>query len=642
MILLKKSPVSKNHCFFSGHMGIIKNSFNLSPQNLMKVIVPKNRKKKPSVLSPGQELKQYHALFKTLPDIIYKIDASGHFIYISEAITDLGYTSDELLGKHFKEIIHPHDINAISREAVLPLYKGKKTGDASAPKLFDERRTGTRATRRLVIRFVSKYLKDQVQSLMSDDDENQFYGEVHSYGDYFDRLLRRMQDPKRSVTDGVLYGEISSTGHYSKKSKDSAEKFTGSVGIIRNVTEHVILGKQKARLEEQLQHSMKVEAIGQMTVGIIHDLNNVLNNCLCSAELIREKLLVDAAGTDAQMNEIVSGMVSGVENGAKLIRTVLDFTRKTQSKVSVLNGHTLVSDTIHLLSFTIENNVSITHDFRAENPYFMGDPVQIQNALVNIAINARDAMEYGGRLVFSTENRFLNGPLSLPARQKNAVGEYLVISIADSGCGMDEKTQRRLFEPFFTTKPLGKGTGLGLTNVARVMKNHNGFVDVASAPGKGSTFKFYLPVTVAGKTAPQSDTDSGPVALAPVYINARVLVIDNDSAICEILKYVLQNAGCQVTTNTNPLKAIEAYRKHADDFDLVLIDMLMPECNGLECFRRLKELHPSIKALLVSGLNELVDEKRLMGMGVAGSITKPFNIRSLIQTVAKTAGKSLP
>jgi len=286
--------------------------------------------------------------------------------------------------------------------------------------------------------------------------------------------------------------------------------------------------------------------------------------------------------------------------------------------------------------------VSITHDFRAENPYFMGDPVQIQNALVNIAINARDAMEHGGRLVFSTENRFLNGPLSLPARQKNAVGEYLVISIADSGCGMDEKTQRRLFEPFFTTKPLGKGTGLGLTNVARVMKNHNGFVDVASAPGKGSTFKFYLPVTVAGKTAPQSDTDSGPVALAPVYINARVLVIDNDAAICEILKYVLQNAGCQVTTNTNPLKAIEAYRKHADDFDLVLIDMLMPECNGLECFRRLKELHPSIKALLVSGLNELVDEKRLMGMGVAGSITKPFNIRSLIQTVAKTAGKSLP
>jgi signal transduction histidine kinase len=476
---------------------------------------------------------------------------------------------------------------------------------------------------------------------MSDDDENQFYGEVHSYGDYFDRLLRHMQETKQSGSDGLLYGEVSSTGHFARKSKNTTEKFTGTVGIIRNITEHVILGKQKARLEEQLQHSMKVEAIGQMTVGIIHDLRNALNNCLCSAELIKEKLSAGAGGPDAQIHKLVATIINGVNNGTKLIQTVLDFTRKTQSQASVLNGHTLISDAVHLLSFTIEDNVSIAHDFRAENPYFMGDPVQIQNALVNIAINARDAMENGGRLVFSTENRFLSGPISLPVRQKNAVGEYLVISIADSGCGMDEKTQNRLFEPFFTTKPPGKGTGLGLANVSRVMKNHNGFVDVVSAPGKGSTFKFYLPVTVAGKTAPQTDTEDGRVAPAPVYINARVLVIDNDAAICEILKYALQNAGCQVTTNTNPLKAIEAYRKHADDFDVVLIDMLMPQCNGFECFRRLKELHPSIKALLVSGLNELVDEKRIKEMGLCGTITKPFNIRSLIQMVAKTSGKRL-
>jgi PAS domain S-box-containing protein len=600
----------------------------------------RKKRKKSRALSPSQELKQYHSLFKTLPDIIYKIDASGHFVYLSEAITELGYAPNELLGEHFKEIIHPLDIDAISREAVLPLYKGKKTGDASAPKLFDERRTGTRATRRLVVRFVSKYLKDQVRSLMSDDDENQFYGEVHSYGDYFERLLRSMQETRPPGSDGVLYGEVSSTGHVFRNSKKIMEKFIGSVGIIRNITEHVILGKQKARLEEQLQHSMKVEAIGQMTVGIIHDLNNVLNNCLCSAELIKEKLSA-GAGLDAETRELVAGMINGATSGATLIRTMLDFTRKTQSQVSVLNGHMLISDTIHLLYFAMENNVSITQDFRAENPYFMGDPVQIQNALVNIAINARDAMERGGKLEFSTENRFISTPLSLPARQKSGVGEYLAIVIADSGCGMDETTQRRLFEPFFTTKPPGKGTGLGLANVARVMRNHNGFVDVTSAPGKGSTFTFYLPVTVAAKAAAQTDSDGAAIAPAPVSINARVLVIDNDAAICEILKYALQNAGCRVTTNTNPLKAIEGYRKHPDDFDVVLIDMLMPECNGLECFRRLKEIHPSIRALLVSGLNELIDDRRITEMGLAGSITKPFNIRALIQTVAKAAGKRL-
>ena len=627
MILLKKSPVSQNHCFFFGHTGIIKNSFNLYLQNLMTIIAPKNRKKKPSVLSPGQELKQYHALFKTLPDIIYKIDASGHYIYISEAITDLGYTSDELLGKHFKEIIHPHDINAISREAVLPLYKGKKTGDASAPKLFDERRTGARATRRLVIRFVSKYLKDQVQSLMSDDDENQFYGEVHSYGDYFDRLLRRMQDPKRSVTDGVLYGEISSTGHYSKKSKDSAEKFTGSVGIIRNVTEHVILGKQKARLEEQLQHSMKVEAIGQMTVGIIHDLNNVLNNCLCSAELIREKLLVDAAGTDAQMNEIVSGMVSGVENGAKLIRTVLDFTRKTQSKVSVLNGHTLVSDTIHLLSFTMENNVSITHDFRAENPYFMGDPVQMQNALVNIAINARDAMEHGGRLLFSTENRFLNGPLSLPARQMNAVGEYLVISIADSGCGMDEKTQRRLFEPFFTTKNQGKGTGLGLSVVYGVVNAHNGFITVNSQSGIGSEFIVNLPLH------PVTDTFRRPLRKQKLmHGNERILIVDDEKDVAGVIAEMLESIGYRVTAVHSGLTAIDLFKKKKR-FDALILDLNMPRMSGQETFFKLKEIDPQVRVIIATGYsNRIIDTSPLRDHANA-LLQKPFQIEELSKTL---------
>ena len=589
-----------------------------------------NQFKAADSLSAQEELDQYLALFKAVPDIIYKINADGYFLYVSEAVTELGYAPAELIGKHFKDIIHPDDVNTISREAVLPLYKGKNTGDQSAPKLFDERRTGNRGTRRLVVRFVPKFLKDHVQTLIAEDDDRQFYGEVHSYGDYFNRLLHRMQNASGPGLDGVLYGEVSASGQYFQRNATMPEKFVGSVGIIRNITDTVLLGKQKAHLEEQLHHSLKVEAIGQMTVGVIHDLNNVMNNCLCSAELISEKL---SAMADVSMRQIIGAMVGEITKGAELIRTLLDFSRKTQIKSAVLNGHALINDVVHLLEFTFDGDIEINRDFHAENPYVAGDAGQLQNVLVNLALNARDAMDHGGKLTFSTENRFLSAPLSLPACQQSAPGEYLVIAVSDNGCGMDAKTIQRLFEPFFTTKPPGKGTGLGLANVARVMKNHQGFVDVDSSPGKGATFRLFAPTTVVNAAAPVDGNTEQSLKVVPIFVKARVLVIDNDAAVCEILSLTLKNAGCRVDSNTNPLSAVEAYRKHWEDFDVVLIDMLMPHCNGFECFRRLKKINPSIKALLVSGLNELIEEKRIAETGFAGSITKPFNVRELITAV---------
>jgi signal transduction histidine kinase/ActR/RegA family two-component response regulator len=598
----------------------------------------KNTLKVAEALSPKQELEQYRMLFKALPDIIYKINSEGYFVYVSDAIAELGYKPEELIGKHFSEIIHPEDINSISREAVLPLYKGKNTGDAASPKLFDERRCGIRGTKRLVIRFVPKYIKENVQPII-EGEENQFYGEVHSYGDYFDKLLKQIQPSADEAANGVIYGEVSSSGDYGKREKNTPEKFSGSVGIIRNITDKVILYKQKASLEEQLHHSMKIEAVGQMTMGIVHDLNNVMNTCLCSAELIKEKISIAPCVADKQTQEMVMTMINEVMSGTNLIRALLDFARKTRSKSATINGHALISDVMHLLEYTLESNITITGELHAENPYIIGDTGQLQNALVNIAINARDAMEKGGSIVFLTENILVKQSLSLPARQKSIQGEYFVISITDTGCGIDAKVHDRLFEPFFTTKPPGKGTGLGLANVLRVMKNHKGFIDVISAAGRGTTFRLYLPVTIYDTVSSLDTVDSRSDVL-PVYIKSRIMVIDNDASICEILKLTLQNVGCDVTVHTNPVNAIEAFRKHASDFDIVLIDMLMPEFNGFECFRRLRKINHSLKAVLISGLNELINEKLIFDMGFAGSVAKPFNIRTLIQTIEKISKAS--
>ena len=584
------------------------------------------------------EIEQYRKLFEAIPDIIYKIDSEGNFVYVSESVRDLGYEPGELVGRHFSDIIHPRDVENISRRHVLPLFEGKKTGDDQSPKLFDERRTGKRGTRRLVVRFVPKYLRENFAPEEPEEAAEQFYGEVISFGDYLAAILRRHTDSMHETQNysGVVYGEVSSSGHYAHASNSPEKKFEGSVGIIRNITDRVMLEQQKAHLEEQLQHSLKMEAIGQLTSGVAHDLNNVLCNVLGYAELIRESNAgTSAEGGQSDLVQRIDRMINAINSGITLTRSMLDFTRKAKTEKTVVNAHAIIGDVLHLLMFTLGKTAKIREDIRAENPFIVGDMAQLQNVLINIALNARDAMPQGGDITFATENIFVKSPLQLPAGQKSSIGEYLVISISDAGCGIDESVRSRLFEPFFTTKPQGKGTGLGLMNVLRIMKAHSGFVDVISAPGKGSTFRLYLPVTML-QHAPQTSGASKPAPeLVPLYINGHVLVIDDDLAVCDVVKIALQNTGCQVTICSNPQIAAEIYRKHAADISVVLVDMLMPECNGFECLRQLREISSTVKALLITGLSDDLDPRRVLEKGFLGSIKKPFNIRQLVQAVAQ-------
>lgn len=195
----------------------------------------------------------------------------------------------------------------------------------------------------------------------------------------------------------------------------------------------------------------------------------------------------------------------------------------------------------------------------------------------------------------------------------------------------------KIFEPFFTTKPEGKGTGLGLANVLRIVKSHAGFVDVVSFPGKGTTFLIYLPVAFSPGPSQTQDAEGIEKETQPMHSNARVLVIDDDASVCDIVKIALQNIGCTVTVQTSALDAIEAYRRHARDIDVVLIDMLMPELNGFECLRALREVNPRVRALLVTGLSEEIEPERLAEKGFIDTVRKPFDIRHLARRVAQAA-----
>ena len=597
--------------------------------------------KKPSIRTCGlparKELEEYRKLFAALPDIIYRIDANGCFTYISESVRDLGYGPAELIGRHFSEIIHPADVESISRDKVLPRLKGKQTGDNRAPKLFDERRTGPRGTRSLIVRFVPKYLKARI-SADEADPALQFYGEVIAFGDYLSSIIRRNSGPLDSHNadfSGVVYGEVSANGQFGAKQGKRPYRFEGSAGIIRNITDRILLEQQRDYLEAQLQHSLRMEAIGQLAGSIAHDLNNVLCNILGYAELIRENHAVrENEVTDPELARRIDRMIKAINNGITLIRNMLDFSRKTTTEKTILSMHAVVGEVTQLLSLTIGKMIQIAEEQHSQNPYVMGDLAALQSSLINIAMNARDAMPNGGELTFKTENVMIAEPLQLPAGQKCLPGEYVLVSIVDTGCGIEEPVMSRIFEPFFTTKPLGKGTGLGLSNVLRTVKNHGGFVDVVSAPDKGATFKLYLPATMAQESSQARAGASMKNDAAPLRLDAHVLVVDDDSSVCDIMRIALQNAGCRVTMHSSAVNALEAYRRLYKDIDLVLVDMLMPEMSGLEFMRLLRTVNPDAKALLVTGLSDDLDRKRVADKGFIGTIKKPFNIRQLIQDVS--------
>jgi len=595
---------------------------------------PASRTPRNALPSSKADLAQYRRIFAVIPDIVYKIDTQGRFTYVSESVSDLGYAPEELLGKHFSEIIHPQDVGTVSRQAVLDKYQGKATGDTDAPKLFDERRTGKRGTRSLVIRLVPKLLKDHPAA--SADEKSSFYGEVIAFGDYLTRMTRPDSASSSSRVSGVVYGEVSANGQYRTHKGKRTEEFDGSVGIIRNVTDRVLLEQQKSQLEQELQGFLKMEAIGQLAGGMAHDLNNVLGNVLGYAELIR-KTNQDADGrpTNAELTRRVDAIITAANNGAGLLRSLLDFGRKASSETQVVDLHELITDMLQLLTFTLPRSIKVTSELSGPIARVSVDPNQIQSVLINIALNARDAMPSGGTLAVRTGYARLAAPMDLPAGQKSRAGEYVLVSISDTGSGMDEAVRSRIFEPFYTTKPVGKGTGLGLANVLRIMGRHGGFVDVKSQPGEGTTFDLCLPAVSEQDRAQQKK----PAADGAVRSTARVLAIDDDPSVLDIVRIALQNIGCRVTICTDAADAVEAYRKHAGDFDLVLVDMLMPETNGFECLRKLREINPDVRAILVTGLSEEISPARVKEKGFVASVRKPFDLRQLAVTVAAAAAE---
>jgi PAS domain S-box-containing protein len=390
-------------------------------------------------------------------------------------------------------------------------------------------------------------------------------------------------------------------------------KAWGCMGILQDVSD-------RRRLEDRLREAEKMEAIGKVAGGIAHDFNNLLAGVSGFAEMIA------ANPGDAQVGEWAQTIVRAVGRTGDLTGKLLAFARKGKYVASSVDLHSVIADVVGLLEKDLDRRISVRRELSPGPLWVSGDPAQIQNALLNLAVNARDALPDGGEIRFTTEELSLDEAAIRRDFPELSPGPYVRIAVADTGVGMDEEIRRHLFEPFFTTKT--EGAGLGLAAVYGAARNHRGSVRVQSSPGRGSTFSFYLPKLV---TAAAGASAGGPASgkASP----ARILVVDDEEIIRRVVSQLLTKIGHRVLTCNDGQEAVDLYRDSWGDIDLVILDIVMPRLGGLEAFRLLRRINPSARVLVLSGFSVEGEAQSILDEGALGFMQKPFRLAELSEKV---------
>ena len=376
---------------------------------------------------------------------------------------------------------------------------------------------------------------------------------------------------------------------------------------------------QKKQLEVQFLRAQRLESIGTLASGIAHDLNNVLGPILMSAELLQEKI------PDFRSQQLLTQLKVSAKRGASLVKQVLSFGRGMEGKRTVLQLRHLMLEIQQIAKQTFPKSIEVYTDIAPDLWAVCGDATQLHQLLINLVVNARDAMPYGGSLRICAENLLIDQNYAQMHLDAQA-GPYVAITVADTGTGMPPETLERIFEPFFTTKELGKGTGLGLSTVAAIIKSHGGFVNVYSQLGKGSQFKVYFPAAEGNQTQ-QAELE------LPKGNEELILVVDDELAIREITKISLETYNYKVLTASDGIEATALYAQQKNNISVVLMDMMMPSMDGATTIRILQKMNQEIKIIAVSGLVSSDRVSVAMGTGVKAFLSKPYTAQELLETL---------
>jgi signal transduction histidine kinase/CheY-like chemotaxis protein len=403
---------------------------------------------------------------------------------------------------------------------------------------------------------------------------------------------------------------------------DRAGNADGAVLVLRDMT-------KRLELEERLHHDDKLRAVGQLAGGIAHDFNNQLTGIIVHAELVKME------NTPAPRTVgYAEAIIKAARHSARLTSQLLSFARKQPVTAVRVDVHAVIGDVVEVLERSIDKRIRIVMDLSAPFATVMGDSSMLQNALLNLAINARDALPEGGRITFGTMLVDQTGA------EHSAAGlaegqEHIRVMVSDNGIGMDQATKRRLFEPFFTTKEPGKGTGMGLASVYGAVSGHKGKIRVESEVGKGTSFYCYFPCV---KTDAAADAGKGPQR----PLSGHVMVVDDEKSVLHAISTVLKWSGCEVTACDSGAAAVERFPALRGRIDLVMMDMVMPGMDGPEAMRRLLSIDPAARFLVMSGHVFDSADTVMTGKEIVGFVRKPFvveSLRSTLQELLKKTGR---
>ncbi|MBC8008642.1 MAG: response regulator [Burkholderiales bacterium] len=390
------------------------------------------------------------------------------------------------------------------------------------------------------------------------------------------------------------------------------------IAVISDITE-------RKQLEQRFLRAQRMESIGTLAGGIAHDLNNLLAPIMMGVELLRMKAI------DSGTRHVIDNMERSAARAASLVRQVLSFARGVEGERVQLQLRHIVQEVESIIESTFPKNITLEQRFDPDLWPVLGDPTQLNQVLLNLCVNARDAMSKGGRLLLRAGNVVLDEQYAVMNRDVSA-GHYVMLEVADDGCGIPRAVIDRIFEPFFTTKEHGKGTGLGLSTVLGIVRGHGGFVNVYSEPGKGTTFHVYLPAQLDGAAVGVA----GPgVGKPPGGQGELILVVDDENAILQVTRQTLEAFGYRVLTAGDGAQAIALYARQGKDVAAVITDMMMPAMDGPMLIAALLRIDPQVRLIAVSGLGSNSAAASAASAGFCHFLHKPYTADALLGLLHK-------
>jgi len=618
-------------------------------------------------LKAEEALKLFRTLVDRSNDAIEVVDAeTGRFLDVNEtACKRLGYSREEMLSLFLSDIIAAGN-NSYTMQAVLEETRKlgsrivesrhrRKDGSTFPVEVNVQYIDLNRGYLVAVVRDITerKQAEEQIraqaalldkarEAIIVREIEGKFLywnkGAERIYGWTSEEVVGRSvleilhTDPQKfreanelTIRQGEWHGELQ---HLTKDQREITSDVRCTLVRDNEGHPHSILSittdiTERKKIEAQFMRAQRMESIGTLAGGIAHDLNNILSPIMMSIDVLK------TLSADPQTRNILDTIEISARRGSDIVRQVLSFARGLEGQRIEVQPKHLLKDLENIIKDTFPKDIRLQFSIPHDTWTIFGDPTQVHLILLNLCVNARDAMPNGGTLNISVENCVLDEQyvgMSVEAR----AGRYVNISVTDSGAGIPPGLLDKIFEPFFTTKELSKGTGLGLSTVMGIVKSHEGIINVYSEPGRGTTFKVYLP---AMEISSEGLNEQEEEASLPRGNGETVLVVDDEVSILSITSQTLQAFGYRVLTAMDGAEAVGIYAEHKGEIAVVLTDMKMPFMDGPATIRALMRINPAIKIIAASGLNAGEDMLKVSGVSLKHSLTKPYTAGTLLRTM---------